>query len=177
MTYPWSSGDVLTASDLNAYAGLVPVKSQTIGTAVSSVTVTSAFSSTFDNYRIIIANGTGTVSGGGIYLSLGAGNTWYAHGTYELYSGTGYTVPQNATSTCFIGTMDTVNSGIGISLDIMAPGLATGSKVVGLFHGGGYGGRFWGINTNLSANTAFTIAPTSGTLTGGTIKVYGYNNG
>jgi hypothetical protein len=51
MTYPWASGEVLTAADLNAYAGLILVKTQTIGTAVSSVTVTGAFSSTFQNYR------------------------------------------------------------------------------------------------------------------------------
>jgi hypothetical protein len=34
MTYPWSSGEVLTAADLNAYAGLILVKTQTIGTRV-----------------------------------------------------------------------------------------------------------------------------------------------
>jgi hypothetical protein len=44
MTYPWSSGEVLTAADLNAYAGLILVKTQTIGTAVSSVTLSNVFS-------------------------------------------------------------------------------------------------------------------------------------
>ena len=54
MTYPWSSGEVLTAADLNAYAGLVLLSTTTITPGVTSVTVSSAFSSTFDNYRIIV---------------------------------------------------------------------------------------------------------------------------
>ena len=53
MAFPYSSGDVLTAADLNASSGLVLVKTQTIGTSVTSVTVSDAFSSTFDNYKII----------------------------------------------------------------------------------------------------------------------------
>jgi len=49
MTYPsFTSGDILTAADMNA-VGLWLVKTQTVGTAVSSVQVTGAFSSTYDN--------------------------------------------------------------------------------------------------------------------------------
>ncbi len=49
MTYPsFSAGDILTAADMNA-VGLWLVKTQTVGTAVASVTVTDAFSSTYDN--------------------------------------------------------------------------------------------------------------------------------
>ena len=62
MTYPsFTSGEVLTAADMNA-VGLWLVKTQTVGTAVASVTVTDAFSSTYDNYRIIYTGGAASTS-------------------------------------------------------------------------------------------------------------------
>ena len=58
MTYPtFNSGDVLTAAEMNA-VGLWLVKTQTIGTAVSSVTVTGAFSTDYDAYQIVVTGGT-----------------------------------------------------------------------------------------------------------------------
>ena len=53
----FTTGEVLTAADTNTYlanSGLVLVKSQTIGTGVASVTISDAFSTTYDNYRITI---------------------------------------------------------------------------------------------------------------------------
>ena len=55
----FTTGEVLTASDTNTYlnnGGLVYISGTTVGTGVSSVTVSSAFSSTYDNYRVIINN-------------------------------------------------------------------------------------------------------------------------
>jgi hypothetical protein len=54
MAFPYSSGDVLTAANLNASSNLVLVTDVTIGSSVSSVTVSSAFNTTYDNYRIVI---------------------------------------------------------------------------------------------------------------------------
>ena len=54
----FTSGQVLTAADTNTYlanSGLVYVTSGTIGVAVSSVTVSSVFSSTYDSYKIVIS--------------------------------------------------------------------------------------------------------------------------
>ena len=61
MGFPYSPGDVLTAADLNESSGLVLVKTQTVGSGVSSVTVTGAFSATFDNYLITDNGGTQSV--------------------------------------------------------------------------------------------------------------------
>jgi hypothetical protein len=61
----FTTGEVLTASDTNTYlanSGLVFVKSQAI-TSGSTVVVTDAFSSTYDNYRIVIDNGVATGNG------------------------------------------------------------------------------------------------------------------
>jgi hypothetical protein len=42
------------------------------------------------------------------------------------------------------------------------------------YYGGGYTGWASGQTTNQTAQTGFVIAPISGTMTGGTITVYGY---
>ena len=60
----YTAGEILTSADMNDvstlgnYQGLFHIKTQTIGTAVSSVTVTGAFSSDFDNYLITVTGGT-----------------------------------------------------------------------------------------------------------------------
>ena len=51
--------------------GLVLVKAQTIGSAVSSVEVTGAFSSTYDNYLITLEGGVASTNVG-LRLTLGA---------------------------------------------------------------------------------------------------------
>jgi hypothetical protein len=61
----FTTGEVLTAADTNTYlanSGLVYVASTTVGTGVSSVTVSSAFNSTYDNYKIIYSGGVGSVT-------------------------------------------------------------------------------------------------------------------
>ena len=49
----FSAGAVLTAAQMNA-VGLWEIKTQTIGTGVASFEVTGAFSSDYDNYKIVI---------------------------------------------------------------------------------------------------------------------------
>ena len=85
MAFPYSSGDVLTAADLNQSSGLVLVKTQTIGSGVSSVTVSDAFSSTFDHYLITASGGAGSTQMG-IGLTLGASTTGY----YAIRNGQNY---------------------------------------------------------------------------------------
>jgi len=65
-----TSGHVLTVGtggtttwSAPSIAGLTLVKSQTIGSAVSSVEVTGAFSATYDNYKVIVIGGVGSVFG------------------------------------------------------------------------------------------------------------------
>ena len=66
--------------------GLVFIKSVAIGTAVSSVAVTGAFSATYDTYKIVINGGvaSGNIDGG---CQLGATTTGY----YSTRTGTSYT--------------------------------------------------------------------------------------
>ena len=68
----FTTGQVFTAAAANnmANSGLTYVKQQTIGNGVASVTVSDAFSATYDNYKIVI-NGGATSAQTSISLQLG----------------------------------------------------------------------------------------------------------
>ena len=75
------AGDVLTAAQLNGSfttaGGLQFIKSQVIGSAVASVTVSSAFSATYDNYKIVLNGGAGSETSEVMFMSLGATASGY----------------------------------------------------------------------------------------------------
>lgn len=185
----YTAGEVLTAASLNANlsfaasspaSGLTLISTTTIGTTVSSVTVSSAFSSTYDNYKIILTGGVASTSGAG-RLSLGATTTGY-YGFYVVgaYTSTTVTGENNSNTTagfedCFFGS---TNSLI-MNLDLFSPNLAKTTQANWTGANSGttsswvVGGGFLNDTTQY---TAFTLTPFSGTLTGGTIRVYGYAN-
>lgn len=176
MAFPsFASGDVLNASDMNA-VGLWLVKTQTIGTAVSTVAVTGAFSSTYDNYKITITGGACS-SDQGVLLQLGSTTTGY----YATYIYSAY----NLTTVAGFNTNNGANFPIGacradgilVNIDLLSPNLAKQTAF------GGYNqnsltnaGPITGYLANTTQYTGFTILLTGGTLTGGTIRVYGYRN-
>jgi hypothetical protein len=174
MTFPtFSSGEVLRAADMNA-VGLWLVKTQTIGTGVSSVTVTDAFSATYDNYLINISGGTAS---GNTTLSFRCGTQ--ASGYRYSYLYTAYTSAPLAVGTVtgtsieYVGFVNTTGSNglIGVS----GPFLSGPTMVCG--DGGTIGnfaGRVTGYEPGNSSYTSFTLLPASGTFTGCTIAVYGY---
>ena len=87
----FTAGETATAADTNTYlanSGLVYIKEQTIGNGVGSVTVSNAFSATYDNYVININVTTSSASVGALKLSLdGSGDEYYATLVYGSYTG------------------------------------------------------------------------------------------
>jgi hypothetical protein len=71
----FSPGEVLTAAAMDSI-GLWLVKTVTIGSAVTSVPVADAFSSTYDNYLITV-NGGASSTPNEIRLRLGSSTTNY----------------------------------------------------------------------------------------------------
>jgi hypothetical protein len=184
MTYPWAAGEVLTAADLNAYAGLVLVKTQSIGTSVSSVTVTSAFSSTYDNYRIVgHFNSASTNATGDLQLGVGTTMTttgyYWGHVNVTTAGTLGGSGGSNDTKMAEI-TVIAVN-GASFVIDITSPNLArrTGMTSAGSdMRTGGSPFRYTGAYAeNTTQFTSFALLIRTGNFTGGTIRVYGYNNG
>lgn len=173
-----ASSFVLSKSDVTASAGaLTLISSTTIGSAVSSVTVSSAFSSTYDNYRIIISGGASSASTGLLTMQLGSTATGYyyggagarwAAGTVDAVAG------NNAASFAYVGTGRP--DGLGADISLVAPNLAKYTYAAYWYDSGDSSVTVHGFLANTTQYTAFTIATVSGTLTGGTIKVYGYAN-
>ena len=178
MAFPYTSGDVLTAADLNASSGLVLVKTQTVGSSVTSVTLTDAFSSTFENYRIVMALPSFTTTGAGLNFQFGTTATgYYGSMRRDLYSG-GLSdfVRTNNGSSLTIGQVDTSWGGVTVSMDVFRPNSNTVNSINGMSFGRGYACWFAGARDS-AVFTGFTISVGDGTFTGGTIRVYGYNNG
>ncbi len=177
-TYNQTSGQLETYNG-SAYigmSGLQLIKKQTVGTGVSSVEVTSAFSATYENYRIIYSGGTQSASTF-LALKLGASATgYYGNLVYQQMSNLGSvlgTGDNNGAQFTFFGGGDS-NASYG-SGDLLG---AFSTKYTRLINANyltsGDLGFFSGIHKVAASYTSFTLLPSSGTLTGGTIYVYGY---
>ena len=177
----FTTGEVLTSADTNTYlanSGLVYISSTTVGTAVSSVTVSSVFSATYDNYRIMWQNGAMSVDTS-INMSLtGLGATsYYSAFMYGNYATAVTTVTNEGSE----GVSSFRNAGGGYSgsavLDTMLYTPFISGRTTNIFAHVRYTSK-WGTMTGLSVDSAsttgFTISPASGTMTGGTIVVYGF---
>jgi hypothetical protein len=173
-------GDAIDATvfGLGGGGGLTLISTTTIGTAVSSVNVTGAFSATYDNYKIIVSGGVGSTAGW-VKLKLGATATGY----YSAISA--FTYANGAASVGFSNQATFNRSGyhtlytIAANYELINPFNARET----LLHypyiqatTNGEAGIGGGYIANTTSYTDFTIAPTTGTFTGGTIRVYGYEN-
>jgi hypothetical protein len=172
----FSSGSVLTAAQMNS-VGLWLVKTQTIGTGVTTETVTGAFSTDFDNYKIVVSKVAVSATGSSAFLKFGGstGFTYFANGWYMTpTSGTLNPLNFNAVNTgIWIGISGGTTSW---SFDVCSPFLASATNVVGMSAGSGanYYNNFVGSDSNAASSTAFSLTQATSNWTGGTIAVYGY---
>lgn len=170
------SSEVLTSGDVNTYlanSGLVYVKSQTIGTGVSSVAVTSAFSSTYDNYKIVVSGGTSTAANS-LSVKFGSTTTGYNFALmYASYAGTSsQACGANTTQINYVGLA--AISGIVGNFEVGSPNLPTVTQVSAPYFDSTNAGHMSAYLNNTTQYTDFTLGVLSGVLTGGTITVYGY---
>ncbi len=175
MTYPsFASGEVLTAADMNA-VGLWLVKTQVVGTGVSSVAVTGAFSAEYEKYLVTLSGGTSSTT---CILGLQLGSTVSAYnGTliYAAYGATAASVVSTATGTSFVYSGIGYTDGAHLTLDIQNPFLTQPTFIRSIWASKVEAGSYGGVMNNTTSYTGFTITPSGGaTLTGGTISVYGY---
>jgi len=160
-------------------SGLVLVSTTTIGTAATSVTVSSAFSATYDNYKIILSGGVASVDND-LTLKLGASATgYYMARNVAAFSGGAVTVntSNNATAWEEVGRISTTV--LNMNVDLLGPFLAKNTVIAGPVVNtvtGGQAGFTAGYHNVATSYDAFTITAPTGNMTGGTIRVYGYNN-
>jgi len=179
----YTAGQVLTAASLNsnfsAAGGLQFIKAQTIGTGVSSVTVTGAFSATYDTYLVIVSGG---VASGNLALNLTLGATatgYYWVGGSQQYGSTainGSFINNGASFESVVYCSTNALSGQCVidnpfaTKRTMVRYEATGSSTTY------FRNQAQGFLDNATSYTALTLTTSTGTITGGTIRVYGYAN-
>jgi len=175
----FTTGEVLTAADTNTYlanSGLVFVKSQTVGSGVSSVTVTDAFSTTYDNYKVQYIGGTGTASSVLSFNYTGTngnagfyGNLFYANFASGTANTAGYS---NLSAITHSG--GNANGRWNMTLELQGPFLSAISFLSAPYCDSSNAGSMSGFHNYANSYTGFVLTPTVGTLTAGTIIVYGY---
>jgi hypothetical protein len=174
----FSPGEVLTAAAMDSI-GLWLVKTQTIGAGVGSVTVSDVFSADYDAYKITITGGVGSTATI-MRLQLGATTSGYyaAYNRVVYSSGAASPASDNNAANfarCGFATTDTLNG----NFELLQPFATKRTIFQGAFVPAGTGdiaGTGSGFLNNATSYTAFTIIAATGTITGGTIRVYGYRN-
>jgi hypothetical protein len=157
-----------------AYPGLRLVKKQTIGSAVSSVTVSDAFSATYQNYLIQVSGGANSALGASLSFRLGGLTTgYYGAFPYSTYGNVlALTGSSNTSSLPYFG-MATTN-GMTANIAINNPFLVMRTMFMADYFDNSGGGHTTGFVDSATSQTAFTLTTSSGNMTGGTIYVYGY---
>lgn len=176
----FSPGEVLTAAAMDQ-VGLWLVKTQTITAGVSSVTVTNAFSANYENYLVLVDNLV-TSAASGFPFQVGASNTayyWSAQVIFYATSASGVEVGNNATSFAS-GLVSDSTGAAAAQIHLFSPFSARKTSYTA--HGidsrtNGAGGRAYsGFLNNTTSHTSITFNTTAGTISSGTIRVYGYRN-
>ena len=157
----------------------------TIGSAQSTITIDGCFTSLYDNYRIIVTNTTPSTNGLWQFKyrsgasTITAGNYQHAALRFDTTStsfnfgasGVGY----HETSINFVAS----SPANAMTIDFYSPFLT--QETNGLVMGAG---QITGVSLGYcamryAATTSMTgiiLNPSSGTVTGGTIRIYGYRN-
>jgi hypothetical protein len=152
----------------------------TIGNAVSSVTVSGAFSATYDNYRILYTNGNASAGDILIQMTIGSPVSTYRFAQQVGNYGTGSVLTYSVSGTggvnfWNVGYTGTSNETYSM-IEIQSPFLAVNKTIQA--NGGRNNALIMmnGMVLDAVSRTDITFTPASGTLSGGTIRVYGYRN-
>ena len=172
----FSPGEVLTAAAMDSI-GMWLVKTQTIGTGVSSVTMTGVFSANYENYKIVVSGGIVSIGTNyRMYLGGGSNGNYYGTQYFDLASGGGTGVNRvNAGNSWYIGAVASTISG-QLSLEMSNPFVASRTSFSGTYAGNNYVGWSGGQLADATQYTSLTIIADGATMTGGIIRVYGYRN-
>jgi hypothetical protein len=171
----WDSPSAINV--LQVPYGLELIRTQTIGTAVSSVVVTNIFSANYDTYKIVINGGVGSTNLN-IGLQIGASTTGYYAGQASALYSTGNYFGTNTNNGANFGLAGYATTGtISLDVEIRNPFLTSvtyfsSQRIIPITSG--EAGLYSGFLNNTTSHTGFTILTGAPTLTGGEIRIYGY---
>ena len=183
-----TSTEIANTYATKAENGLVHIEEVSIGSAVSSVILNDIFSATYENYKLIINNGT-AVSGTNVafLFRLRTGSTSSSTGYYGVGANAGTsslaTYNQANSASFQVAAYDTTSPLLNATtIDLFQPFTATPTKI----HSTSIGIDTSAVTTrglNLqgfhNVSTSFESIEfiiSSGNITGGKIRVYGYQN-
>lgn len=162
-------------ADTDTPPGLEFIKKETL-TSGSTKEITSVFSSTFTNYRVVISE-LQTSTQANIYFRFGTTTSAY-YGTYyydKFDAASTGTVRKNNGGELQISIADNYSGDSVVSFDVGGPNTTASRKnITGTSYGSGWTGWFGGAVVSSTQFTSFTIGTASGTFSAGNVFVYGY---
>jgi hypothetical protein len=176
-------GDAIDATVFGLPAsGFALIGTTTIGSAVSSVTISSVFSATYEAYKVIITGGTGsantslrtqlrdgsTTETGSFYKFASTGSN-YADGVYAKDWSAGFT-----TNFTYTGYVNNTDAYLTYNVDLINPFLTVPTLISGQYAHLLSNRQMAGYLDTTTSYDSLVISPETGTLTGGSIRVYGY---
>jgi hypothetical protein len=175
----FTTGEVLTAADTNTYlanSGLVYLSTTTI--TASGQNIANAFSSAYTNYLIVCNEFVTSATNAVVAFRLGSSTTRteYAYGgTNVNTSSGGISADSSAAATsAFVGYTKGVPGGnTSYILNLLGPQTATRKTWNTAWGNAQYMGQTTGVDSLASAQTDINFIVGSGTLTGGTVTIYG----
>ena len=175
--YNGSSWQQVSGGTAVGNSGLVYITSATIGTGVSTVEVLSAFNTTYDAYKIVATGVTGATGAESISMTLGNSggytSTGYDSGMIFNLAGTAVVANGNASAWNFVGAYSTT-TGMPLNIDVYSPFAAHPTSFSSVYMRADAYGTPTGTLTGTTSYDRFTITVVAGTITGGTIAIYGY---
>jgi hypothetical protein len=158
-------------------SGLVLVKAQTVGSGVSSVTVTDAFSATYKSYLIQMTNVASSAGGVITFQLTGLTTGYYGNLMYANFAGGAPTSAGYSNASQFTHAGGTNGVTANLNLTCINPFLTQNTIMTSDFIDSSNAGRGQAYQSSTTSVTGFNIGLTAGTLTGGQITIYGYRNG
>ena len=163
------------ARDVASNGGMVLINSTTF-TAQSTISFNNVFSSTYDNYKLVIS-ATGTTSAN-VNMRLRVGGVDNASAIYKRQFlraiDTSVSGDYSFLTETNIVDIDTTTTGVCFT-EIFSPALAAKTRILSNFNAGrnDYVGLFYTNHDTATAYDGFSLLPSAGTATG-TISIYGY---
>lgn len=153
----------------------------TVGAGNTSVRLDGIFSSAYTNYRVVYSGGVGSTNANlnvqfGIGATLTATNYFGGRAYINVGGATWQLSADNGATSFGAGGMNTNYA--QVALDIFQPNVNGPTFANGPYVrlGSGLVGHCWTDQSDAVQFTSISIAPSSGTISGGTIVVYGYRN-
>ena len=156
--------------------GLQLISSTTVGSAVSTVTVNNCFSSTYNNYLIIASAITFSINADEIRATIN-GTTGSTYQNWGVFTTGGLAVTGNGGANQASAVVGISSTGLtSLVIEMQNPFATAATQYQSRYGGQTYGGFQNGADTNAASSTNFTLRGATSTMTGGTIRVYGYAN-